>query len=85
MSCAGFAGASYLIRLQLSWGVRQTQAITAGAMIEHFAFKCCFCGNVIRDEPHTVLVVLLADDEEQQLYTHHACLKQRVHPSIPFD
>ena len=54
-------------------------------MIGHFAFKCCFCGNVIRDEPRTVLVVLLADDEEQQLYTHHACLKQRVHPSIPLD
>jgi hypothetical protein len=53
-------------------------------MTERFAFKCCFCGNAIRDEPRTVLIVV-EDDEEQQLYTHRACLKQRVHPSIPLD
>ena len=70
--------------MRLSFGVRQTQVTTAATMTERFAFKCCFCGNAMRDEPRTVLIVV-EDDEEQQLYTHRACLKQRVHPSIPLD
>jgi len=54
-------------------------------MTDGFTFNCCFCGNGIRDEPRVVLVVLLEDGDEQELYTHRACLKQRVHPSIPLE
>ena len=71
--------------MQLSFGVRQTHATTARAMTDGFTFNCCFCGNGIRDEPRVVLVVLLEDGDEQELYTHRACLKQRVHPSIPLE
>lgn len=47
--------------------------------------QCCFCGFAIatqRGEP-LVLSLVLDDEGTQELYSHVACLKQRVHPSVP--
>ena len=51
-----------------------------------FAFQCCFCGATIDESvtPAMNLVLGTDDDALQQFYCHSACLKERLHPSVPF-
>lgn len=47
--------------------------------------QCCFCGLAIASRPGEPLVLRLEVEEqgEQHLYSHIACLKTRVHDSVP--
>jgi len=48
-------------------------------------FQCCFCGSSIADsavEPVT-LTVEVEDGDVQALYSHVACLRRVLHPSVP--
>jgi hypothetical protein len=53
--------------------------------------QCCFCGQVIKGEGALTLVAaatVRVDEEtapKQQLWTHAACLGERLDPSVPFD
>lgn len=54
-------------------------------------YQCCFCGNTIENDGLgiTGLIVVLnwdkgrTDQQEQQLFCHMDCLKERMNPQIP--
>jgi hypothetical protein len=50
-------------------------------------YQCCFCGLDISEVGTDPLVLSFpVDDGEglQQIYSHTACLRSRLHPSVPF-
>jgi len=47
------------------------------------AWQCCFCGQTIR-ERDAEIAVTHADGGVQGLHSHIHCLKERLHPSVPF-
>lgn len=45
---------------------------------------CCFCGEVIRTEPHQDLVLPVSDGGTQHFVAHGDCLRAKLHPSFPY-
>ena len=60
---------------------RPSDSVSVGA-----AWACCFCGasNAGTGWPLVTLRVTGKDSGAQELRAHAACLKQRLHPGIPF-
>lgn len=46
--------------------------------------QCCFCGRVISEEALVSMSLDLGDRQFQSFYSHGICLKEKLHPSIPF-
>jgi hypothetical protein len=46
-------------------------------------WQCCFCGQTIRERSAEVAITH-SDGEGQGLRAHIRCLKDRLHPSVPF-
>ena len=46
--------------------------------------QCCFCGEAINDKSLVVMNLDLGDDQFQSLYSHGLCLKEKLHPTVPF-
>ena len=46
-------------------------------------WQCCFCGQRIR-EPSADVAITHADGAAQGLRAHIRCLRDRLHPSVPF-
>jgi hypothetical protein len=46
---------------------------------------CCFCGLLVDSTiaVHMSLSFAEPSDEGQELYSHAACLRARLHPTIP--
>jgi|HubBroStandDraft_6_1064221.scaffolds.fasta_scaffold3278543_1 hypothetical protein len=42
------------------------------------------CGKTIQDGVARVIVLPIEDDAVQSMWSHEACLKQALHPSVPF-
>ena len=45
--------------------------------------QCCFCGRTIGEEEGFELGVFYDEESTQGLWTHAACLKEKLHPSVP--
>lgn len=50
----------------------------------HSRGKCCFCDEVIDEKSLVVMNLDLGDNQFQSLYSHGRCLKERLHPAVPF-
>jgi hypothetical protein len=50
-------------------------------------FQCCFCGqSVDKLSPDFVeMAISLPEGGTQGLYAHSGCLKDKLHPSVPFE
>ncbi len=45
---------------------------------------CCFCGDVIRGEPHQDIVLPYADGSTQHLIAHGDCLRAKLHSDFSY-
>ena len=62
---------------------RKEEAVPSGP-ISPAGCQCCFCGRRIEKEEEAVdLVIGYADESVQQVWAHAACLKSKLHPSVP--
>jgi len=52
-------------------------------MPSNLDYQCCFCGEAIEGSRLVELLLPLEDGGTQTLYTHVACLRQHLHPSVP--
>jgi hypothetical protein len=49
-------------------------------------YQCCFCGKAISEQGNDPLVISFSVDKRgglQQVYCHTACLRSRLHSSVP--
>jgi hypothetical protein len=47
-------------------------------------FQCCFCGEQIKDVTPVAMHLDLGGGQTQSMHAHGTCLKERLHPSVPF-
>lgn len=48
------------------------------------SYHCSFCGETISEEALVSMSLDLGDKQFQSLYSYGLCLKENLHPSIPF-
>jgi hypothetical protein len=54
-------------------------------------FQCCFCGDTIAssEDPYQISAskgfFFEAGQPSESFWCHSQCLKQKLHPSVPFD
>jgi hypothetical protein len=55
------------------------------AVSNRLGYQCCFCGQSILEQVNdpVIIAITLPGGGAQQLYSHAACLKTRLDPSVP--
>jgi len=46
--------------------------------------QCCFCEKEIECKALVVMNLDLGDGQYQTLFSHGLCLKEKLHPTVPF-